>query len=99
MSRLLRGVVGISVFLLTTACGFLIGVFTAFWYTYFFLDEDRTGNADVNTNIFFLGIAFCLGVLRLIGGAVAGRRPLIWAFSTRLKAESDTRAASVMGVR
>ena len=88
MSRLSRGIVGISA-----------GVFIAFWYTYFFLDEDRTGNADVSTNISFLGIAFCLGVLGLIGGAVAGRKPLIWAFSTRLKGESDTHAASVMGVR
>ena len=71
MSKFLRGIAAVVVSLLTTSVGAAIGIFAAFWYIYFFVDENRAGEAGVGTNISFLAAAFTFGILGLILGAFA----------------------------
>jgi hypothetical protein len=81
MSAVLRGITGFVVFLFTTGVGIIIGVHAAFWYVYFFIDEDRTGNAGIGTNMAFLGAAFVFGLLGFVAGCIAAWRLLVMAFS------------------
>jgi hypothetical protein len=83
MNAILRGITGFVVFLFTTGVGIMIGVHAAFWYVYFFIDEDRTGNAGIGTNMAFLGAAFVFGLLGFFAGCIAAWRLLVWAFSSK----------------
>jgi hypothetical protein len=71
-------------FLLSPVLGFVAGVAVAFGYTYVFLDTDRTGNADIGTNMSFLLIAFGLGIIGIVAGLVGGVRILAWTFGTKM---------------
>jgi hypothetical protein len=83
MSVVLRAIAGLVVFLFTTGAGIMIGVHAAFWYVYFFIDEDRTGNAGIGTNMAFLGAAFAFGFLGFVVGCIATWKLLVWAFSSK----------------
>jgi hypothetical protein len=48
------------------------------------LDTDRTGNADIRTNMSFLAIAFVLGLIGIVAGLVGGIRILSWTFGTKM---------------
>jgi hypothetical protein len=96
VSRVLRAIAGFVVFLFTTGVGIMIGVHAAFWYVYFFIDEDRTGNAGIGTNFAFLGAAFVFGFLGFVVGCIAAWRLLVWAFSSK---RSSARAIAPGGVR
>jgi hypothetical protein len=89
---LFRWIAGILGFLVAPVFGLFVGVISAFGYTYVFLDEDRTGNADVATNISFLAIAIVLGMIGIIVGLIGGRKLLVCAFGkkTRGSLMSDT---------
>ena len=69
-------------FVLSPVLGFVAGVVVAFGYTYVFLDTDRTGNADIGTNMSFLLIAFVLGIIGIVAGLIGGVRILAWTFNT-----------------
>jgi hypothetical protein len=87
MKRLARWIVGVSGFLAAPAAGLYAGSQAAFWHTYYFVDDDRTGNADLGTNFsylvslvlfgaigFLVGLIACSALLiRLIGGGSHGR--------------------------
>jgi hypothetical protein len=72
MKSALRWIAGISVFLAAPAIGMSAGGKAAFWYTYYFLDDDRAGNADVATNISFLGLSVIFGSIGFVVGFIIG---------------------------
>jgi uncharacterized membrane protein len=83
MRRLPRWITGVLGFLLLPILGLLAGAVVAFAYTYVFLDTDRTGNADIGTNMSFLIIAIVLGMIGIIIGLIGARKLSVWAFSSR----------------
>jgi hypothetical protein len=95
MRVLLRWVFGTVVFLSTSGLGAASGIFAAFWYIYFFVDQDRTGNADVATNISFFVAALGFGFVGLILGALAAWRLLVWWWCTSRTEVAAIRAESV----
>jgi uncharacterized membrane protein len=80
LSRWITGVLG---FLLLPILGLFAGVAAAFAYTYVFLDTDRTGNADIGTNMSFLVIAIVLGMIGIIVGLIGARKLSVWAFGSK----------------
>jgi hypothetical protein len=81
---LARWIVGVVGFVLSPVLGFVTGVAVAFGYTYVFLDTDRTGNADIGTNMSFFGIAVFLGIIGIVTGLIGGIRILAWTFNTKM---------------
>jgi hypothetical protein len=69
---------------LSPVFGFVAGVVVAFGYTYVFLDTDRTGNADIGTNMSFLVIALILGIIGIVAGLIGGIKILSWTFYTKI---------------
>lgn len=80
LSRWIAGVLGS---LLLPVFGFGIGIVAAFAWTYVFLDEDKTGNADVATNISFMALSVLLGLIGGILGLVGGMRLFDWTFKSQ----------------
>jgi hypothetical protein len=74
---------GVLGFLLLPVSGLIVGAAIAFAYTYVFLDTDRTGNADIGTNMAFFGIAVVLGMIGVIVGLIGARKLSVWAFGRR----------------
>ena len=83
MRRLSRWITGVLGFLLLPIFGMIAGTAVAFAYTYVFLDTDRTGNADIGTNMAFFGIAVVLGMFGVIIGLIGARKLSVWAFGRR----------------
>ena len=81
--RMLQWLGGVLAFFVLPAFGLVAGVVAAFVYTYVFLDQDRTGSADIGTNLSFFGIAIVLGVVGVLGGLIGARKIASWAFSVR----------------
>ena len=84
MTRLFRWIAGIFGFFLSPVLGVFVGFVLAFGYTYVFLDADRTGNADVATNMSFLGIAYILGAIGFVAGLVGGIKILAWTLNSTM---------------
>jgi len=82
MRRLSRWITGILGFLMLPILGLFAGAAVAFAYTYVFLDTDRTGNADIGTNMSFLIIAVVLGMIGVIVGLIGARKLSVWAFGS-----------------
>ena len=83
MRRVSRWITGVLGFLLLPILGMITGATVAFAYTYVFLDTDRTGNADIGTNMSFLVIAIVLGMIGIIIGLIGARKLSLWAFSSK----------------
>jgi type IV secretory pathway VirB6-like protein len=93
MRRLSRWITGVLGFLVLPVLGMIAGAVIAFVYTYVFLDTDRTGNADIGTNMAFFGIAVILGMIGLIVGLIGARKLSVWAFGSE---SAGRRAAHVV---
>jgi hypothetical protein len=94
MKRVVRWIAGISGMLVTPAAGVYAGSQAAFWYTYIFLDEDRTGNADVATNISYLGLLVLFSAIGFVLGFVLG-----WILLARMIRDTATVAPDARMLR